>query len=397
MDVSQEANAKAVIGVAKALNLGVNGALIGMMVALAESNLKNYASDAKVAYPGIEVSQQNPVWLALAEPRPLGRDQESVGIFQQRVTKGWSTIASGTDALKSKDAIWQLMNPLYAAQAFFGSPPGSNMPPAVSKGLQNIPGWQSMAPQLAAQAVQRSAFPDGRNYLVQSAAAQTLINKFYESTPAAKLVIPLGSGTGNPGAPGSGGPAKDCPGGISINCTPPEGVPDNADKTGGQIRSNIVCLAQSEYALWQEGKLRPGTDFHKYSQGRGEEWCADFASWIYNQAGIPLKPTNEGNVPAVRTVYEIGNNDSRFEYHPSNSGYTPRPGDLAIHSSAGNAFYHVNMVTAVAGGKVTIIGGNQSGTAFSNSKVSSYDMANFTAEDTIGYVGPKITPPKGAS
>lgn len=391
-NAAQEANARSVIGVAKTLNIGQQGALIGLMVALAESGLKNYASDAQIKYPekyeGIQVSQENPVWQALPEPRPIGHDQESVGVFQQRVTMGWSTLAAGPDAVKNKAAIWQLMNPVYAAQAFFGSPPGANMPPAVSKGLQNKSGWQSMAPQLAAQAVQGSFDSTGSNYLAQKLEAQAILDKYWESTQPVLLVIPMNSGVGG----GTGDTAttnpNDCGAIVNINCTP-SGDAAATPTTGSSVRSAIVCLAQAEYKLWQDGQMKPGTDFYKYSHGVGEEWCADFVSWIYNKAGIPLTPGGEGKVAAVRSIYMIGNNNPQFEYHPSNSGYTPKPGDLAIHSSAGSAFYHVNMVTAVAGSKVTIIGGNQGGTAFTNSKVTSYDMNSFTDEDTIGYVGPK--------
>src|SRR5688572_24814648 len=74
----QANNAKAVIGIAKTLGLGQRGALIGLMTALTESNLKNYANT------GVPVSRENPMWLSLAEPRPLGNDHDSVGIMQQR-------------------------------------------------------------------------------------------------------------------------------------------------------------------------------------------------------------------------------------------------------------------------------------------------------------------------
>ncbi|MET1033087.1 MAG: CHAP domain-containing protein [Candidatus Saccharimonadales bacterium] len=385
-DVTSEANARAVIGVAKTLNMGIDGAIIGLMAGITESGLQNYASLK------LPLSQQNPAWLALPEPRPMGNDGHSVGIMQQQVQFTWSTIATGEAAFNNKDAIWQLMNPTYAAQAFFGSPPGSNMPPALMKGVLNKGAWQGKPPHQVAQSVQGSAFADGSNYQKNYSAAVTMANAFYESTPPAQLVVPLNSGVGGGTGPNATAPATNpglCAGAgaVNINCTPPatEGSPA-PDQT---IRSKIVCLAQSELALWDSGQMKPGTDFYKYSQGRGEEWCADFTSWLYNQAGLPINGSPPGNVPGVLGIYTFGNNRPDLVYNPSNGGYTPRPGDMAIHSSAGNAYYHVNLVTAVSGNNVTIIGGNQAGTNFNNSKVNSYDMVGFNAQDTIGYVGPR--------
>src|SRR5690606_15878344 len=62
-----------------------------------------------------------------------GYDHDSVGLFQQRASTGWGPVA-------------QLMNPEYAAGKFY-------------EALKRVPGWQEMPVTLAAQAVQRSAFP----------------------------------------------------------------------------------------------------------------------------------------------------------------------------------------------------------------------------------------------
>jgi hypothetical protein len=75
---------------------------------------------------------------------PYG-DRDSLGLFQQRPSAGWGTAE-------------QVMDPVYAARAFFGGPTGPNngQPP----GLLDIDGWTDMPLTVAAQAVQRSAFPD---------------------------------------------------------------------------------------------------------------------------------------------------------------------------------------------------------------------------------------------
>jgi hypothetical protein len=62
----------------------------------------------------------------------MGHDHQSVGIFQQQ--PWWGAIA-------------ELMNPRISAQKFYAA-------------LLKVGGWQQMAPTVAAQSVQRSAFPD---------------------------------------------------------------------------------------------------------------------------------------------------------------------------------------------------------------------------------------------
>ncbi len=63
-----------------------------------------------------------------------GGDRDSVGLFQQRPSQGWGTAE-------------QIRNPRYAAAAFYNQ-------------LSRVRGWQEMRITEAAQAVQRSAFPE---------------------------------------------------------------------------------------------------------------------------------------------------------------------------------------------------------------------------------------------
>ena len=72
-------------------------------------------------------------------------DRDSVGLFQQRTSQGWGTIA-------------QIMDPKYSARAFFGGPTGPNA--GKIRGLLDIKNWSTMSLAKAAQAVQISAFPD---------------------------------------------------------------------------------------------------------------------------------------------------------------------------------------------------------------------------------------------
>lgn len=158
----------------------------------------------------------------------------------------------------------------------------------------------------------------------------------------------------------------------------------------GTTRDKVVTLAKQELALWQSGQLVPGNGYQKYSQGRGENWCADFVSWIYNQAGYPLKDGGEGNVPAVVTIKAIGQAGGKFTYHDA-VGYTPRPGDIAIHLGGDSS--HVNFVVGVSGNQITTIGGNQGGDGtqgsfYNTSSVTQYTMSSPTANNVTGYVSP---------
>jgi hypothetical protein len=60
-------------------------------------------------------------------------DRDSVGLFQQRPSQGWGTVA-------------QIADPYYSTETFYAA-------------LMRVNGWESMAVTDAAQAVQRSGFP----------------------------------------------------------------------------------------------------------------------------------------------------------------------------------------------------------------------------------------------
>ncbi|WP_156893765.1 C40 family peptidase [Actinokineospora enzanensis] len=77
---------------------------------------------------------------------PTG-DRDSLGIFQQRPSQGWGTPE-------------QIMDPVYATGKFLDA-------------LVVVSGWETMPPGVAAQTVQRSAYPD--RYAPQEWPAQRLI------------------------------------------------------------------------------------------------------------------------------------------------------------------------------------------------------------------------------
>ena len=110
-------NAEVIYRVGKKLGVSDYGIVIALATAMQESSLKN------IDYG----------------------DRDSVGLFQQRTSQGWGTIA-------------EIMNPVYSARAFYGGPTGPNA--GKIRGLLDIKNWSTMTLAKAAQAVQISAFPD---------------------------------------------------------------------------------------------------------------------------------------------------------------------------------------------------------------------------------------------
>ena len=117
MNQEMKQNARVIYRVGKDLGVSDYGIVIALAAAMQESSLVN------IDYG----------------------DRDSVGLFQQRTSQGWGTIA-------------QIMDPKYSARAFFGGPTGPNA--GKIRGLLDIKNWSTMSLSKAAQAVQISAFPD---------------------------------------------------------------------------------------------------------------------------------------------------------------------------------------------------------------------------------------------
>ncbi len=204
------------------------------MVGIDESSLTNLANK------NVPISESNP------QNQGDGSDHDSVGVFQQRISEDWSTISSNPN---DAAAVNQLMTPAYAAEAFFGSPPGSNAPPALSKGLQNVSGWQSLAPQVAAQRVQNPGNPPNAgdiNYqnevLKTQARAQSLLTQYWDSAPAVALPVPISGGSG--GSSGGSNNAGGCSSGASCN-----GSGATASTASGSIGQAVCFLCATRTTI----------------------------------------------------------------------------------------------------------------------------------------------------
>jgi len=114
---AQETNAKTIISVGRSLGVSDYGIIIALATAMQESTMRN------IDYG----------------------DLDSVGLFQQRPSAGWGTVA-------------QLTTPTHAAKLFYGGAQNPNK--GKTRGLLDIAGWQNMTVTQAAQKVQVSAHPD---------------------------------------------------------------------------------------------------------------------------------------------------------------------------------------------------------------------------------------------
>jgi hypothetical protein len=109
-DRTQRGNATTIVQVGLALGISKRGLVVALATAMQESRLYN------LGHLG------------------ANNDHDSLGLFQQRPSMGWGSRA-------------QLTDPVYSATAFYLA-------------LQRVPGWKSMKVTVAAQRVQRSAFPN---------------------------------------------------------------------------------------------------------------------------------------------------------------------------------------------------------------------------------------------
>ncbi|WDV33661.1 hypothetical protein OIM90_27600 [Streptomyces sp. AD16] len=102
----QVPNAKTIQATGVAMNIPARGQVVALATALQESGLRNLTYG----------------------------DRDSLGLFQQRPSMGWGTAS-------------QILDPVHASTKFY-------------EGLKKVSGWQSLSVTQAAQAVQKSGFPE---------------------------------------------------------------------------------------------------------------------------------------------------------------------------------------------------------------------------------------------
>ena len=117
LDDEQTANVRTMLDVATDLDLPPRAAVIAVATAWQESGLRNLDHG----------------------------DADSIGLFQQRPSTGWGSMAA--DTADHRSARQRLLDPVYDANAFYTA-------------LVKVKGWQELPLTEAAQAVERSAHPN---------------------------------------------------------------------------------------------------------------------------------------------------------------------------------------------------------------------------------------------
>lgn len=162
-------------------------------------------------------------------------------------------------------------------------------------------------------------------------------------------------------------------------------APSPTDTTGGPAAANAACVGStygSATGIAAAALQELGNNLTKYTNGRTENWCADFVSWVYRAAGKSFVPT-----PGVPMVdgWQIPSVDGMSTYLETNGQFflksqtapPPQPGDIVIYQ---NGMSHTNIVVEANGYMVRTVGGNQESTNVTQSVVSeskgAFDIRN---------------------
>lgn len=229
LDPAAARNARVVAAVAAARG-GRRAAVIAVMTGLTESGLHVLANTDDPA--------------SLRRPHQgVGSDHDSLGIFQQRAS--WGTAA-------------QRMDPVVSTNLFLDR-------------LLAIGGWRRLAPWVAAQAVQRSAYADGSNYRAHLAQAVQITDLI--AADAAGLDCD-GGGTGDP----PDGPVG--PYGLPESYTIPPGTTPQA---GQAVRFALAQL---------------GLPYVYGAEGPSAYDCSGLTQAAWAAAGVVIPRTTGGQVHA---------------------------------------------------------------------------------------------------
>ncbi len=248
---------RATIGVAKTMGVPVKGQIIAVMVMFQESSLRNLANDGTTTQASWPTPGRN-YWLSVTRlslkyphdkfgTKDGAHDTDSIGLYQQRPAYGWGNYGDSTGTTDPEGAVQRLLDPRWEAMAFFG---GSRTA-APKGGLMDVAGWQTMAPTVAADAVQRSNHPD--YYAQWEIPATNLVN-------ANQDVPPIGL----PWVPGGGRGALAC---TSIPTDPALGEAGRNPSGPSMPSGSWAPEYASAVGCWTRTPSTASGSIHFYDQG----------------------------------------------------------------------------------------------------------------------------------
>ncbi|MDX3776002.1 C40 family peptidase [Streptomyces europaeiscabiei] len=272
----QVPNAKTIQATGVAMNIPARGQIVALATALQESGLRNLTYG----------------------------DRDSLGLFQQRPSQGWGTAN-------------EILDPVYASTKFY-------------EALEKVSGWQSLSVTQAAQAVQKSGYPEAYAKWEPLATAlqqaiEPLLSKAGNASPSPS---PSGSGsTSSPPASTAGGCTTGGDG-TDFGTIPPGAVP-----AGYKIPADAPPKVQTaiRWALGQLGTPYQWggscTDSHG-SDPMGRCDCSSLMQQAYKAAGVTLTRTTYTQVKEGKPV----------------SVDALQPGDLVFTEGTAEVPEHVGMV-----------------------------------------------------
>ncbi|MGW4995229.1 C40 family peptidase [Streptomyces mirabilis] len=271
----QVPNAKTIQATGVAMNIPARGQIVALATALQESGLRNLTYG----------------------------DRDSLGLFQQRPSQGWGTAN-------------ETLDPVHASTMFY-------------EALEKVPGWQSLSVTQAAQAVQKSGFPEAyAKWEALATALQQAIEPLLSKTGGASpSPSPSGSaGTGSAPTSTAGGCTSGGDG-TDFGTIPPGAVP-----AGYKIPADAPPKVQTAIR-WALGQLDTPyqwggscTDSHGPDpMGRCD--CSSLMQQSYKAADVTLTRTTYTQVKKGKAV----------------SVDALQPGDLVFTEGTAKVPEHVGM------------------------------------------------------
>lgn len=274
----QVPNAKKIQATGVAMHIPARGQVVALATALQESGLRNLTYG----------------------------DGDSLGLFQQRPSKGWGTAN-------------EILDPVHASTKFY-------------ERLKKVSGWQSLSVAQAAQAVQKSGFPQAYAKWEPLATAlqkaiEPALAQAGDASPSPSPSGPTGTSTGSRSPGTAGGCAAD-EDGTGFGTIPPGAVPD-----GYKVPADAPPKARTAIR-WALGQL--GTPYQwgghctaphsKVPMGRCD--CSSLMQQSYKAAGVALSRTTYTQVKDGKPV-SVG---------------SLKPGDLVFTEGTASRPEHVGMV-----------------------------------------------------
>jgi len=144
---------------------------------------------------------------------------------------------------------------------------------------------------------------------------------------------------------------------------PPKVIPLTPMQRAAARRTAVLVAAREVGVREFRGSNNSGRiiTYRKAVTGRGENprvaepWCADFVSWAWKRAGVPLGYDGRGSdyVPEL-----VGWARSTRRWHWARDGYKPQAGDLVIFRSVVERRGHIGIVGRLSPGRIHTIEGN---------------------------------------